>query len=777
MEQTSASILPVALASAAQCVKSAVREAAERTVDTFASAVLSSRGSYGRGRLSAAQFALTHHLPELLASFEARLDEALRADQGRRSLEATTTQAAALDWASLSLVDEAITERTVTADRIGNDIAQSCQEILNSLDTYVAGMLQLEALEPNRNPLRPAAIVGALLPGLETCGDDAETRELIRNELSSHLGNTLKRAYGQVVEVMQRAGVAPFEVVYRAIERNTVSASLGARRLTSDPISPSGSRQYAEGDRASGGGYRTGGAPSFATSTSRGRLEAPLGSLIRGLATHGHTGVGGPFTESDEGSELPPLVNLIDQHRDALRQASTASADHLIIDVVAILFDQILEDPRLPAAMARQIARLQLPVLRAALDDSSFFSSRRHPVRRFVNRLASLGAGLEDLSADSERSLLARVAELVGEIVDGDFERLAGFEQKLGALEAFVAEQARQEVQAAGGAASLVAEREQDLRQHQLFAEQLKQGLTGLPVPEFLIDFIGDVWTQVLLTALRNDTKTGTGEEPTLARNAARDLLLSALPKGALEHRRRFLNGLPSLMKQLNEGIALAQWPEAAKADFFGKLLPAHAESLRGAVLSTLDFNLLLRRIETALATPPPNAQTTPSGALLVVAAAPVETSDTSFNPQEAQQIGLVTEQAVDWSAEIDINLDAEPEVQASDLAVQGLPSPETLEPVSGSTLIDHLQVGFAYRMHLKDKWQKVRLNYISPARTFFVFTHGRGQREAVSLTQRMALRLAACGRLRAFENAYLLERATARARRQLAELSQANPD
>jgi hypothetical protein len=38
-------------------------------------------------------------------------------------------------------------------------------------------------------------------------------------------------------------------------------------------------------------------------------------------------------------------------------------------------------------------------------------------------------------------------------------------------------------------------------------------------------------------------------------------------------------------------------------------------------------------------------------------------------------------------------------------------------------------------------------------------------------MTHRMLVRLCETGRLRAFENAYLLERATARARRQLAAL------
>ena len=43
-----------------------------------------------------------------------------------------------------------------------------------------------------------------------------------------------------------------------------------------------------------------------------------------------------------------------------------------------------------------------------------------------------------------------------------------------------------------------------------------------------------------------------------------------------------------------------------------------------------------------------------------------------------------------------------------------------------------------------------------------------------MSFTARMLARLCESGRLRAYESSYLLERATARARKQLAELRQA---
>ena len=93
------------------------------------------------------------------------------------------------------------------------------------------------------------------------------------------------------------------------------------------------------------------------------------------------------------------------------------------------------------------------------------------------------------------------------------------------------------------------------------------------------------------------------------------------------------------------------------------------------------------------------------------------------------------------------------------------------MEPSRGSSLADHVQIGFAYQMHIDGEWHKVRLSHVSAGRTFFVFTRGHKHVRTISMTYRMLSRLCEGNRLRAFEHAYLLERATARARHQLAQL------
>jgi Protein of unknown function (DUF1631) len=291
-----------------------------------------------------------------------------------------------------------------------------------------------------------------------------------------------------------------------------------------------------------------------------------------------------------------------------------------------------------------------------------------------------------------------------------------------------------------------------------------------LSVPEFVRDFLSQVWSQVLLKAALGDTPEGARVRR--MRHAGRELFMSVQPKAEPAQRKAFLIQLPKLMKELNEGMDLIGWPESAKKTFFGLLLPAHAQSLKGEGLRTLDFNLLARQVDGVFDTPVPKVGELPPGIHL-----PVLTEEAilpNFSPEEAQRIGLVEESSVDWDGTVDIELGAEAPITEVDIAIDGLPAPEPVEPMQGGSLAEHVQIGFAYQMHLEGDWQKVRLSHVSPGRTFFVFTRGKRHKQTISLTHRMLVRLCESKRLRAFESAYLLERATARARRQLSALTPA---
>jgi len=497
--------------------------------------------------------------------------------------------------------------------------------------------------------------------------------------------------------------------------------------------------------------------------------------------------------------------NLIRAHRVELQQASRGKLDHLVIEVVSSLFDQILSDARVPPEMARQIARLQLPVLRAALVDGSFFSSRRHPVRRFINRIASLACAFDSFDGGPAKELLERVTGLVKEIVDGDFDQLDLYDAKLLELERFVAEQTHAEVRQSAAAATLRG-KELEWRVQQRFSQQLRAVLEPLALPAFLREFLAGVWGQAIVMASRRD-----GNEaayPGRLRRAGADLVRSIQPKRSIDDRKRFVAGLPALMAELTQGMKFVDWPQAAQDEFFGQLVAQHAGSLKGPARSELDHNMMVRHLEAAFRTPLPSAEEAATELALEPGATPVEQR---FSLEEELAIGLVSESQVDWSRDVSPAQGAGTEAQANsppnsppnspaaatslgdaaeftlatispiapaaNAPMSGAPRDEPVESpelAPGPQLRDHLQLGFSYQLNLRDQWQKVRLTYMSPARSLFLFAHGAKGRETVSMTARTLGRLCAAGRMRAFENAFLIDRATQRARAQLAGAGQA---
>ncbi|HEX4233235.1 MAG TPA: DUF1631 family protein [Caldimonas sp.] len=478
-------------------------------------------------------------------------------------------------------------------------------------------------------------------------------------------------------------------------------------------------------------------------------------------------------------------VNLIRAHREELIQASTGKLDHMVIDVVGSLFDQILSDSRVPPQMAREIARLQLPVLRVALSDQTFFSTRRHPVRRFINRIASLANAFDDFDIGPGAKFLTRVRKLVDEIVEGDFDQIELYAAKVAELEQFIAEQSEGAVEKSG-ATVVLDQKESELRIQQRYMQQLQAALVPMQLPSYMLEFLAQVWSQALVLAVRD------GADSDRARRYRRvgvDLVMSIQPKGSPMFRKKFLIQLPPLMKDLNEGMKLIGWPESAQREFFSKLLPAHAESLKGQPLSELDHNLLVKQLEAVFAMPVPVTVDGFARAEPIAEVAP-EAIERRFTPEEAKQVGLINEAAVDWSAAVatagvDVDLgELQPPAPASPSLVGKLDSAaveqlgptttelgEAPEPDRGAQLMDHIKLGFAYQMHLKNEWQKVQLAHVSAGRSFFVFTRGGKHQETISMTARMLSRMCETGRFRAVESAYLMERATLRARKQLAAL------
>ena len=90
------------------------------------------------------------------------------------------------------------------------------------------------------------------------------------------------------------------------------------------------------------------------------------------------------------------------------------------MDVISLLFDYIFRDRSIPDSLRSLFGKLQVPIVKAALLDRSFFSDKKHQARQLLDHLAEAAVGATH--DDAYQDAFAKLAtDLVDEICR-DFE-------------------------------------------------------------------------------------------------------------------------------------------------------------------------------------------------------------------------------------------------------------------------------------------------------------------------------------------------------------------
>lgn len=214
-----------------------------------------------------------------------------------------------------------------------------------------------------------------------------------------------------------------------------------------------------------------------------------------------------PDWQRDSLEQLPARLDfgalLLDQaQRQGHEQAALQGADEDTVNLLQMLFDLILDDDNLAIPMRALIARLQLPMLRVALLDAGFFSSGKHPARRFLNAISRAGIGWSQAAERSKDRLYAGLEALVnraGSEFDGD---PALFDRLCRELDSLLAEETERVKKAE---AKVVAQEQARIaadRTRLIITRLIEHRLASAPdLPQTLHAFITQSWQQVLMRA------------------------------------------------------------------------------------------------------------------------------------------------------------------------------------------------------------------------------------------------------------------------------------
>jgi len=106
------------------------------------------------------------------------------------------------------------------------------------------------------------------------------------------------------------------------------------------------------------------------------------------------------------------------QGDDGSPRARIDQQDQNAIHLVTMLFDFILEDRHLQAPVKALLGRLQIPLVKVALMDKSFFSKGGHVARKLVNELALASVGWTEKVDGADDPFFSKLEVIVNRVVN-----------------------------------------------------------------------------------------------------------------------------------------------------------------------------------------------------------------------------------------------------------------------------------------------------------------------------------------------------------------------
>lgn len=503
-----------------------------------------------------------------------------------------------VDQDSLSLLDDSELEKKVAIDSLVNKLATRYAEPVRLLSARIAHVSGHRSLAARQMPLSPEVICTGLGEASGDLDIDIRARLVVIKLFDRLLVDRLASLYQEANRLLVAEGVLPDL-------KRAPAAGQPSRPAPRRPVPPAAGSGDHAGVPASGSGADfTGGAGGEgAAGVTFSELTELLHRGDAGGAGSGQRGAGGTLPElatadlmhqlgglqgqamTSENGQVVPLSALLSRvlSQGPDQQLPVNQVDGDVINLVAMLFEFILDDRQLPPVMKMLIGRLQIPVLKVALLDRSFFNRGGHPARKLLNELAMAGIGWTPRS-DNQRDPLREKVESVVERLLNDFtDNVELFDELLRDFQHFVDLDRRRR--------ELVEQRLRDAEEgrarHELAREKVGTLLAGLletyRLPEKARALVNEPWRKYLeWVFLREGDKSDAWQEATdLTMRLAWSLDPQPVEDGT---RDELLRAIPVITDALRSGLHEISWDPFAIDASIRDLELAHVDVLQGLV-------------------------------------------------------------------------------------------------------------------------------------------------------------------------------------------------
>jgi hypothetical protein len=532
-----------------------------------------------------------------------------------------------------SLVDNETIEAEILSSRLSLAIKEKSSWEFGDLRSRMLFLEGCEGLESN-DILRPEVLAQLAVKSWRSAGLGRDIWRTVQSALHEECSLLVWEAYHEVNRLLIQQGVLP-EIDLRPLIRRAHDPASGVQQPASLSPSVEGSistppaffqaatrsNAFSDGRPVPGAGDASredadhpeavlwrlnrlmGRAPDGLLRPER-QLEASpdLGSAIAAVQQDVAQRLGSADQAADAMSPqgLSVMLDGLRQHRQTLKAAAATNDERATIEVVALLFQSILTEDRIPSSVRVWFARLQMPVLRVAIAEPEFFATSDHPAKRLIDSMGACVMGFDAKNMQLTGAAIEREIKRVVQVVEAYPDTGSRvFQMVLSEFERFLEHYFKSENEASQVGVSLAEQVEQRETLAIQFTIELRKMLNEVPVHEGVRDFLFRTWADVLaMTAVKSGLH---GEDIKVMKRAASDLIWSASAKVSQEERAEVIRRLPPLLRLLREGMGAAGLSATVQDGHIQSLNQslASAFTARTAAISKDRLDQLLARLET----------------------------------------------------------------------------------------------------------------------------------------------------------------------------------
>ncbi len=489
---------------------------------------------------------------------------------------------------SMSLLQNDELEISVAIAGIASKVTSQHSLPIMQLTKRLDHLCKDVTITERQNPLGPERLSNCFVSALDCVDLHIKVRIILLKLYERFVMERLAPVYAEANHLLAEAGVLPdMKNIMRGARNSKPARSPATDTATrGGPGALSGSPAAGGGSISGAGNTGAGGhsGSGDALNSSFGVIQSLLAASQIGQPAPGQ-GDGPSMATADLVSvlsaaqsdldapidieEIPPLLDLhqvvISRAPDVTGEAMArlGQADNDVVNFVSMLFDYILNDRNLAIPMKALIGRLQLPIVKLAVMDKSFFEKSNHPARQLLNELSSAGIGWSSAAELKRDALYDKIESVVLRVMNGFQDNPGIFTELVEELREFINKDHRKRDQVEERVKANESGKAKTHAAKEKVQQLINQKASGMRLPPEIGRFISDTWAKVLVYAsIKSGDQSPFWQECVQTLD---DLLWCLQPLDTINNVEKRESMLEALLAHLSEGMsAINLTPEQA---------------------------------------------------------------------------------------------------------------------------------------------------------------------------------------------------------------------